>query len=103
MVSERLPARRAEPCFYCKAPIEVGDSIYPIAYGRYGCETCNQDSDLQRRLRIRPATRDAPGYSVKCPTCGVDPAELCLTGSSKKRPLHPGRKALVAVQIGDVL
>lgn len=93
-LSDSRPAGRAEPCWYCKTFIHLGDPIYPIAYGRYGCETCGHDLELQQRLTFRPPTRGAPGYAVKCPTCDVEPGELCLTVNDKKRPLHPGRKAI---------
>lgn len=86
-------AERAEPCWYCKSFIQIGDPIFLIAYGRYGCKTCGHDPEVKRRF-YPPATRNAPGYAVVCPTCGADSGELCRTTSGKKRSLHPDRKAL---------
>jgi hypothetical protein len=94
MIRMRL-AERAEPCWYCKEPIAVDDSVYLMVYGRYGCEACRLNPELMARLH--PASkRTAPGYLVKCPKCSADPGELCRSTGDKVRALHPGRKLLAA-------
>lgn len=86
-----VPARRTEPCYFCRAAIAAGDVIYPIGYGRYGCSSCADDAGLYARLHIKAPKRDAPGYARPCSACGAAPGDVCVTSSGKKRPLHPKR------------
>jgi hypothetical protein len=86
-------ARRASACPYCGTGIGVGDRIGLVAYGRFGCSACAGDEQLRRRLVSRDPKADNPAYTRACPTCGAAVMASCVTGSGKKRPVHPARGA----------